>query len=74
MTSIQSYGRAAPTKRAPRAKQIDRETHSALATALARTVAYANAGKPAQANDAAFHLLRVLKANGIEPKRASVAP
>jgi hypothetical protein len=51
----------------PRPRQVDRETHQALATLLARSIAYANANRPSAANDAAHHLVRVLRAHGIDP-------
>lgn len=71
-TRINSYGKAAPTKRAPRAKEIPQVVHKALAAALARTIAHANVGHHDRANEAAGHLVHILRAHGIEPARSKV--
>jgi hypothetical protein len=72
MATIKSTGTHRPRK--PRAKAIDIPTHKALAAALARTVAHANVGHHDRANEAAAHLVHILRAHGIEPKKMSVAP
>jgi hypothetical protein len=67
MAAVRTYGPDRVAPKAKRRKAIDQPTHSALATLLARSIAYANANRPSAANDAAHHLVRVLKAHGINP-------
>ena len=71
-TKIRDYGHTAPRQRAPRAKEIPQVVHKALAAALARTIAHANVGHHDRANEAAGHLVHILRAHGIEPARGRV--
>ena len=63
----QVHGSTPARRPAARAKAIDVPTHKALATALAKIVANANVNHWDAANEAARHLVHILKVHGIDP-------